>query len=114
MHETVVAQSLLDMIIAEAQKQNARPIAAKISCGAFEGVNEQILNFAFEAIAKDTSCEAVKLQITQHPIQCKCNQCRQISDFEIKKPVCPKCGSDDFELLTQQPLLLDEIEFEGK
>jgi len=114
MHETVVAKSLLDMITVEAQKQNARPITAKISCGAFEGINEQILNFAFEAIAKGTLCEAVKLQITKHPIQCKCNQCRQINDFEIKNPICPKCSSDDFELLAQQPLLLDEIEFEGK
>lgn len=114
MHETVVAQSLFDMITAEAKKQNARPVAANISCGAFEGVNEQILNFAFEAIAKGSLCEAVKLQITRHPIRCECNQCRQISDFEITNPACPKCGSDDFELLTQQPLLLDEIEFEGK
>ena len=39
MHETMVAQSLLNTILAEAQKQSAKPIEAKISCGMFNAIN---------------------------------------------------------------------------
>ena len=36
MHEATIAQSVLEAISAEAKKQKAKPIAAKISCGVFK------------------------------------------------------------------------------
>ncbi len=63
MHEATIAQSVLEAISAEAKKQKARPIAAKISCGVLSGINNETLRFAFEAISKDTVCENLKLNI---------------------------------------------------
>ena len=63
MHETMIAQSLLAAILEEAKKQGAKPINAKISCGMLNTVNDEILCFAFEAAAKGTPCEGVKLEI---------------------------------------------------
>ena len=63
MHETMIAESLLATISEEAAKQNAKPICAKISCGIFNAISDEILCFAFEAIAKGTLCEGMKLQI---------------------------------------------------
>jgi hydrogenase nickel incorporation protein HypA/HybF len=112
MHETMVAQSLIEIIADEAAKNNAKPISAKISCGTLNPVNDEALRFAFEAIAKDTPCEGVKLQVEHKPLRARCKNCDQNFDVELSRPECPKCGGSDFELLPDAPLILEEIEFQ--
>jgi hydrogenase nickel incorporation protein HypA/HybF len=112
MHEMMIAQSLLETIIEEAAKQNAKPLSAKISCGTLNAINDEILCFAFEAIAKDTPCEGMKLQIEHKSMQGQCKKCNQSFDVKLSDPRCPKCSSDDFVLLPDAPLLLEEIELE--
>ena len=112
MHETMVAQSLLATISAETAKQNARPTAAKISCGKLYTINDELLCFAFEAIAKGTACEGMKLEIEHKPIRGHCKNCNQNFDVELACPRCPNCGSEDFKLLADEPLILETIEFQ--
>ncbi len=103
---------MLAAISAEAKKQNAKPVAAKISCGVFNTVNSDALLFAFEAISKGTVCEGLKLDIEQKSIQARCKKCDCTFAFELHEPSCPKCRGDDFELLPDEPLMLEEIEFD--
>ena len=113
MHETMVAQSLLAAISAEAAKQNARPISAKISCGRLYSINEEILCFAFEAVSKGTPCEGARLIIEQKPLQAKCRSCEKTFEVDMNSEIyCPGCRSGDLEMLPDSPLLLEEIEFE--
>ena len=112
MHETMVAQSLLAAISDEAIKLNAKPISAKISCGGLSAVNDEILCFAFEAIAEETQCKGMKLIIEHKPLNAKCRNCGRDFEVELSEPKCSQCGSEDFELLPGAPLLLEEIEFE--
>jgi hydrogenase nickel incorporation protein HypA/HybF len=112
MHETMVAQSLMAIITEQAEKNNARPVAAKISCGMLNPVNDEVLRFAFEAIAKDTPCEGVKLLVEHKPIRARCKNCNLNYDVEPSLPNCPKCDGEDFELLPNAPLILEEIEFQ--
>jgi hydrogenase nickel incorporation protein HypA/HybF len=114
MHEASIAQALLDTISAEAKKQKGKPISAKISCGAFSGINNEALTFAFEAISDRTICKNLKLVIEQKPIKAKCKENGHIYVLDLHKPKCPKCKSEDFELLPDEPLLLEEITFEEK
>jgi hydrogenase nickel incorporation protein HypA/HybF len=112
MHETMVAENLLATISAESKKQNAKPVSAKISCGMLNAINDEVLGFAFEAIAKGTPCEGMKLEIEHKPIQGKCKHCDTIFNFEICQPKCPKCESTEFDLLPDAPLILEEVELE--
>ena len=112
MHEIMVAQSLLAAISAEAVKHDAKPLGAKVSCGNLYTINDEALCFAFEAIAKGTPCEGVKLEIEHKPIRAGCKNCDEIFECDVSAPSCPKCGSDDFDLLPDAPLLLEEIELE--
>ena len=112
MHEITIAQSLIDAILAEAAKQNAKPVAAKISCGTFDAINDEALCFAFEAVSKDTPCEGVKLDIVHKPMEGQCKNCSRTFTIDQTSIKCPGCGSEDFELLSAASLLLEEIEFQ--
>jgi len=112
MHEASIAQALFEAISAEAKKQKGKPVSAKISCGAFSGINNEALTFAFEAITDRTICKNLKLNIEQKPIKAKCKKNGHIYVFDLHKPRCPKCKCEDFELLPDEPLLLEELTFE--
>jgi hydrogenase nickel incorporation protein HypA/HybF len=112
MHEMTVAESLLTIISDEAAKHNARPISARISCGTLNPINDEVLCFAFDAITKGTSCEGMKLQVEHKPIQGQCSNCNEKFNIEFSSPECSECGSEDFVLMADAPLILEEIEFQ--
>ena len=120
MHETIIAQNLLTAISSEAKKQKARPISAKISCGKLYAINDELLCFAFQTIAKGTACEAMKLEIEHKPIQGQCKNCNQNFDLNLEALPsishlrCPHCGSKEFDLLPDAPLILEQIEFQAE
>ena len=112
MHETVIAQSLLAAIENEAVKQSAKPVTAKISCGAFDAVNDEILCFAFSVIARGTVCEGMSLQIEHKPIKAMCRQCNKTFEINLPGLLCPICNTSDYDLMPDSPLLLENIEFD--
>lgn len=112
MHETAVAQGLIETICQEAETRGAKPIRAKMSCGLLNAVNDEVVSFAFEAASKGTACEGVILEIEHKPMQAKCKVCDRVFDVDISQAKCTHCGGDAFELLPDAPLMLDEIEFE--
>lgn len=112
MHETVVAQNLLDTILETARRHDAKPVSARISCGQLNAVNDESLVFAFGAIAKGTPCEGMTLQIEHKPLQARCKECDRLYTVELSDVRCPDCGHDEFQLLPDAPLVLEEIEFE--
>jgi len=114
MHETMVAESIMVSIAAEAEKQNARPVSAVVSCGVFNAINDEVLTFAFEAIAKGTICEGLKLTIEHKPIRGKCDDCGETFEFDIANPICTGCGGDKYKMLPDAQLILDEIEFDER
>jgi hydrogenase nickel incorporation protein HypA/HybF len=113
MHETAVAQSLVELIAQEAESRHAKPIRAKMSCGELNAINDEALTFAFEAIAEGTACAGTKLEIEHKPLEAKCKTCGRVFAVDFAYVKCPDCGGEDFELLPDAPLLVEEIEFEG-
>ena len=112
MHEIAIAQGLFDAIEKESKKQKAKPLSAKMTCGLLNTVNDDVLQFAFDAICKGTICEATKLNIDHKPLQGQCEKCDKQFDIEISKLLCPHCGAGDFQLLPDEPIMLQEIEFD--
>jgi len=111
MHETMIAHSLFKQIADEAAKQNAKPVAAKISCGKLNDINDEVLCFAFDVITKGTICEQMKLEIEHKHLEAKCKSCNEYFHIDFSNPKCSKCQSNDFELMPDAPLILEEIEF---
>jgi hydrogenase nickel insertion protein HypA len=112
MHETMIAQSLLKAIIKEAEKPNAKPLSATVSCSLFDAVNDETLSFAFDVIAMKSVCEGMELKIEHKLLRGQCKKCNETCEFEHSNPACSKCGSLLLDLLPQPPLTLEQIEFE--
>jgi hydrogenase nickel incorporation protein HypA/HybF len=112
MHETAMAQNLVEVISQEARNYGAKPIRAKMSCGTLNAVNDDVLAFAFEAVARGTPCEGMQLEIEHKPLQARCRNCGDVFALDLSNTRCPDCGTEDFELLPDAPLLLEQIEFE--
>lgn len=111
MHEAVIAQGLFTSINQESSGQKGRPVKAKITCGVFNAVNSELLDFAFAAIAQGTICEGIKFEVEQKPVRAVCNECGIEFVLDLILAKCP-CGSEDFKLQPDAPLVLEEIEFE--
>ena len=112
MHEAAMAQSLVEVISQEAHSRGARPVCAKMSCGVLNAVNDDVIAFAFEAVARGTPCEGMQLQVEHRPLQAECRACGHVFTVDLSNVKCPDCGADDFELLPDAPLILEQIEFE--
>jgi hydrogenase nickel insertion protein HypA len=111
MHETVVAQNMIEAVLQEAEKHQKKPVRIKVSCGQLNALNEEVFGFAFDAVGKGTLCEGVHVQIEQKPFQGQCQDCDQMFDLDFDHPRCPACQSDSFQLMPDAPLILEEIEF---
>ena len=114
MHETVVAQSIFESILAQAKKHNAKPVKARISCGQFNPINDEVLNFAFDLIAKGSVCEGMKLEIVHIPLRAVCKDCSKGFDYKVYEPGCPDCNSMEFDFNEDAPLLLEEIDLKDE
>jgi hydrogenase nickel incorporation protein HypA/HybF len=114
MHETAVAQSIVETILGEADKIGKKPIRARISCGQFNALNDEVMQFAFDVASQDTPCRGMRLEIRHVPLRASCKQCRKEFEFDIYSGDCPACGSSEFEFVPDAPLLLEEIEFEDE
>lgn len=113
MHEAAVADSILRTILEQAtQLDNAHPVSARISCGQFNRLNDEAMRFAFEAISQGTDCEGMRLDICCIPLQAKCKKCDATFAFDVYRPTCPTCGTEEYDFEPDAPLLLEEIEFE--
>jgi hydrogenase nickel incorporation protein HypA/HybF len=113
MHEMMIADSLLRIILQQCQDRGARAIGARISCGQLNAINDEVLGFALEAIAQGTACEGIHLEVEHKPLQAECRGCICLYVIpEAGLPRCPRCGGADFRLMPDPPLLLETIEFQ--
>ena len=112
MHETAVAESILQTILEYAVSMKAKPLLAVISCGQFNAINDEAMRFAFDAVAAGTAAEGMKLQIRHIALQATCKKCNASFEFDIYNPVCKFCQNSEYEFQPDAPLLLENIEFE--
>jgi len=114
MHEAMIAENILETIFAQTKTRAGKVTRIVISCGQMNVLNDEAMQFAFQAAAAGTICQDAKLQIRHIPLKGICKSCGSEFEFDLYDPKCPKCGKSDFSIGEDAPLLLEEIEFEEK
>lgn len=114
MHEAMIAENILETILAQTKNKAGKVMRITISCGQMNALNDEAMQFAFEVAATNTICNGAKLKIKHIPLKGICRNCGNEFEFDLYDPKCPKCGKSDFSIGEDAPLLLEEIEFEEK
>jgi len=103
-HEFSVASQIVQNVLAEAEKRGAKKVTeVDLVVGKLTFLGLEQLQFAFEALAKDTIIEGAKLVIEEQEGTVKCSNCGYEGGFKyeddplyhVPMPTlkCPKCGS---------------------
>ncbi len=94
-HEVGIAASILESVEAEARRRpEARVAAVGVRIGELSSVDKDALEFAFEALTRDTPLANLRLEVEWCPRRQKCLVCATefaVQEFEL---CCPKCGTN--------------------
>jgi hydrogenase nickel incorporation protein HypA/HybF len=113
MHEFSIAQSIMQIVLAEAHKANARSvIKVTLNIGELAGVLPESLSFCFELLAKSTIAENAVLAINRIPIRALCSGCQITFQIADNRYLCPRCGKTTIELTSGRELQIAQLEVE--
>jgi hydrogenase nickel incorporation protein HypA/HybF len=114
MHEFSVVRGLLNQVDHIAEQQRAKQITAvRVSVGEFSGVDADLLQFAFEQLAPNSSARGASLAVRRVRLQACCSGCDQVFDVENFRFVCPDCQEVDVAVVGGDGLVLDSVTVEA-
>jgi hydrogenase nickel incorporation protein HypA/HybF len=111
MHELSITQSIMDVVLEEAEKASAKEVKKiNLVIGEMSGIVEQSVNFYFGFLNKGTVAEGATLNFNMVPTTAKCHNCGK--DFELKELdwCCPHCQSTSFDIIAGKELYIESIE----
>ena len=91
-HEIAIASSILECVQAEVERHpDCRVVTVGVRIGALSNVDKDALDFAFEALTRDSDLEGLKLEIEWRPWRQKCLDCSEEYDVHDMDVTCPAC-----------------------
>ena len=115
MHELSIAQSLMEVVLAEAEKANARRVLkVSLKVGELSGVVPDSLSFCFDLLSKSTIAEDASLTIEKVPIRGHCCQCENEFAIADNSYRCNTCGNTHIELISGRELQIGHLEIEDE
>jgi len=113
LHELSIAESLLGIIVEEAEKHSlVRINKVKIQVGQFAAIVPESLTFCFELVSRDTVASGAVLEIETVGITANCKECDLTFEVQDQVFLCPRCGEPVFELASGRELSVLSIEGE--
>jgi hydrogenase nickel incorporation protein HypA/HybF len=111
MHEMAIAQSLLDIAVAAAEKEGAqRIIRVNVTAGELRGIVPLQFTFCFSLLAENTIASGAYLNLEITPIQGRCRHCEETFVVEEHSYICPRCQGEDIQVISGTELRLTDIE----
>ncbi len=107
MHELAITEGVVDAV-------TDRLPDAKISCvrleiGAMSGVVADSVRFCFDLVTDGTNLEGARLEISELPARCQCQDCG--TEFEPDGPIALcACGSAEVAILAGAELRITSVE----
>lgn len=115
MHELSIAQSIIQTVLAEADRAKAHKVLkVTLNIGDLSGVLPESLTFCFELLAKSTIAENATLVINKLPIRARCPQCTIAFEISNHRYMCPQCGEAAIELTSGRELQIARLEIENE
>jgi hydrogenase nickel incorporation protein HypA/HybF len=110
-HEMAIAQNILDIAIAAAERGGAQRITrVNVVAGEMRAIVPMQLTFCFGIAAENTIASKAELNLDIVPVKGICRACGD--DFIVKdfSYICPRCGGSDVEITGGTELRIKDIE----
>ena len=105
MHETGIAQSILDIALKTAEENGAKKINnVGVRIGKMSAVDEASLRFAFDALKAGTIAENSEFEYMEVALTGRCEECGNESELDGYFVLFPKCSSGRVKILTGSEL----------
>lgn len=113
MHEMGLTRDVLDTVLSEAAKANARKVCSvTLSIGYVRDIAEDVFEGLFEWLARGTVAEGAELIINRVPVMVLCHNCEALYHIEVMDAEtwpCPFCGTKDYDIKTGLEFRIDDI-----
>ncbi|HEY2386522.1 MAG TPA: hydrogenase maturation nickel metallochaperone HypA [Candidatus Binatia bacterium] len=111
MHESALAQKILDVVLARAGLEHARRVhVVRGWVAETESLAPQSLAFHFEARARGTIAEGARLELRLVHVEARCRPCGGTYAPEHHLLLCPTCGSTDADLLGPTGIAIESLD----
>jgi len=113
MHELKIAEELIGIINEVAESEKLKKVTkVNIQFGKMIQIVPDIFQFVFESAVKGTLAKNAKLKLEILPVVFVCNKCKEEAEIDDLFFVCPRCGSNDLELIQGRETIIESIEGE--
>ncbi len=113
MHELSITQSMLDIVLKQAEKVEAKQVGKiNLVIGEMCGIVEECVQFYFNFLSQGTPAEGAALSFTMVPTKARCRDCNKLFELKEFDWACPYCQSSSMEIVAGKELYLESIEVE--
>ena len=110
MHELSIIENIFIQINQIADENQLSKISeVKLSIGRLRQIVPEMMQFAFEQVAKGSRAEGASLVITQIPVSVRCRDCEKTFELAENNFACQFCGSARLEILTGKEVVLESV-----
>ena len=113
MHELAVTQSILDIVVKEAEKANASRITdVRLVIGDFAAIVDDSVRFYFDFVSQGTLAEGSTLSFRRIAARLRCRVCSTEFAPQDQDWNCPSCGAVAGEVIAGREFYIEDIEVE--
>jgi hydrogenase nickel incorporation protein HypA/HybF len=113
MHELKIAEELIGIVLEVAESENLKKVTkVNIQFGKIIMIVPDVFRFVFESGVKGTIAKNAKLHLEILPVKFACKKCKEETEIDDLIFVCPRCGSNDLELIQGRETIVESIEGE--
>ncbi len=113
MHELGIIQNIFHILEDLSEENHLTAITrVRLKVGQLQQIVPDMLDFAFENVAKGTKAEGADLEIERVPILMQCRTCH--TEFVVAEHtyICPQCSGTSLDTLQGTEIILESIEGE--
>ncbi|MBN1794451.1 MAG: hydrogenase maturation nickel metallochaperone HypA [Candidatus Omnitrophica bacterium] len=113
MHDLVSAKQVFREVLESLQSDAARAVKSiTVSIGRFSSIRPEHFSHSFEHIAQDSLLEGAELIFTERDPSAKCRRCGASFIIQAYEAICPRCNTDDIEIILTSEIAVEHIEYE--
>ena len=110
MHELGIVYEVIKVVDNFVKENNLSKVEKIVlEIGQLSQAIPRFIEECYPAAVDETPYEHTKLEIVTLPANGECHECNEIYNIVENRKVCPKCGGEDFKLISGEEFNIREV-----